>query len=85
MAAELVKMYKKFTTLSTDELTIIMVIFRGMTYFVNEIYRRSGKCGTKSRICMNSVHRGEIILHGVDSTSFGGKNEKKGCITQSWM
>ena len=31
--------------------------------------------GTKSRICMNSVHRGEIILHGVDSTSFGGKNE----------
>ena len=44
-----------------------------------------GSAATKSRICMNSVHRGEIILHGVDSTSFGGKNEKKGCITQSWM
>ena len=79
MAAELVKMYKKIYNI-----TVYWVIFRGML-FVNEIYRRSGKCGTKSRICMNSVHRGEIILHGVDSTSFGGKNEKKGCITQSWM
>lgn len=78
MAAELVKMYKNL------QHYCVLVIFRGML-FVNEIYRRSGKCGTKSRICMNSVHRGEIILHGVDSTSFGGKNEKKGCITQSWM
>lgn len=83
MAAELVKMYKNL------QHYCVLVIFRGML-FVNEIYRRSGKCGTKSRICMNSVHRGEIILHGVDSTSFGGKNEKKvalhnlGCKVNSY-
>ena len=79
MAVELVKMYKKFTTLLCTG-NIPRDAFR-----VNEIYRKSGKCGTKSRICMNSVHRGGVILHGMDGTSFGGKNEKKGCITQSRM
>ena len=78
MAAELVKMYKNL------QHYCVLVIFREML-FVNKIYRRSGKCDTKSRIYMNSVHRGGIILHGVDGTSFGGKNEKKGCITQSRM
>ena len=71
MAAELVKMYQK-----NLQHYCVLVIFRGML-FVNEIYRKSGKCGTKSRIYMNSVHCGGVILHGVDGTSFGGKNGKK--------
>ena len=35
---------------------------------------------------MGSFVNGDIVLvHDFDGTSFGGKNEKKGCITQSRM